>query len=179
MEVALSLCRAPKLVLDLGTGSGAIALAIADECRAADVWAVDASPEALELGRANDPHGTVKFVEGDWYQSLPARLQESFDLIVCNPPYVSEAEYGDLDPVIREWEPRAALVSGPTGLEALETVAWGAGRWLRPGGVLALECAPHQTDTVVSLCAAAGLTDARAHDDLTGRARVVTAKRGA
>ncbi len=178
VEVALSLCRAPRLALDLGTGSGAIALAIADECRAAEVWAVDASSEALELARANDPDGLVTFVEGDWYKLLPARLQGSIDLIVSNPPYVSESEYRDLDPVVREWEPRPALVSGPTGLECLESVTWGAKRWLRRRGVLALECAPHQIDAVVSLCSAAGLDDATAHPDLSGRGRVVTARRG-
>ena len=179
VEVALSLCRAPRLVLDLGTGSGAIALAIADECRAAEVWAVDASEEALELARSNDVDRAVKFVHGDWYGALPARLQDSFDLIVSNPPYVSEPEFVELDAVVREWEPRHALVSGSSGLECLETIAWGAGRWLTPGGVLALECAPHQIDAVVSMCAAAGLTDATSHPDLTGRARVVTANRGA
>lgn len=178
VEVALSLRRAPRLVFDLGTGSGAVALAIADECRAADVWAVDASPDALELARSNDPDGTVTFVQGDWYAPLPKGLQGCVDLIVSNPPYVSEPEYGELDAVVRDWEPRSALVSGPSGLECLETVTWGAVTWLTPGGVLALECAPHQIDAVVSMCAAAGLAEATAHPDLTGRARVVTANRG-
>lgn len=178
VEVALSLCNAPRRAVDLGTGSGAIALSIARECRGAEVWAVDASPEAAALARSNDPHGTVSFVEGSWYDAVPAELRGSVDLIVSNPPYVSESEYDELDPVVREWEPRGALVSGPTGLECLETVIDGAVEWLAPRGVFALECAPHQIEAVVSRCAASGLRAPTAHPDLTGRARVVTANRG-
>ena len=179
VEVALSLCRAPARAADLGTGSGAIALAIADECRTAEVWAVDASADALDLARSNDPGGTVTFVQGDWYHALPGHLKGSLDLVVSNPPYVSESEYEGLDPVVRDWEPRAALVSGPTGLECLGAVINGAPGWLAPGGFLALECAPHQIDALISRCVAVGLVDACAHPDLTGRARVVTARRSA
>lgn len=176
--VALSTCPVPRRALDLGTGSGAIALAIADERRKTEIWAVDVSSDALALARSNDPSGTVKFVEGDWYDALPEALRNSFDLIVSNPPYVSQSEYGDLDPVVREWEPFAALVSGPTGLECLETVIGGAPDWLTRTGVLALECAPHQVDAVIERCGAAGLQGATAHPDLTGRLRVVAASRG-
>ena len=177
VEVALSICAAPRRAVDLGTGTGAIALSIADECRKAEVWAVDSSPDALSLARANDVHGRVNFVEGDWYGALPPEMKGAFDLIVSNPPYVSEPEYEALDPVVREWEPRAALVSGPNGLECLGTVVGGALDWLAPGGLLALECAPHQVEAVLSRCRVVGLQDATAHPDLTGRARVVTAKR--
>lgn len=177
VEVALSRCPAPRVVVDLGTGTGVIALAIASECPDAEVWAVDSSADALALARSNDAQGTVKFVEGDWYDALPLNLAGTADLIVSNPPYVSESEFPELDAVVREWEPRTALVSGPTGLEGLGTVVAGAQRWLAPGGVLGLECAPHQIDAVLQLCATRGLRDATSHPDLTGRARVVTAKR--
>ena len=177
VEVALSLARNPRVVLDLGTGSGAIALAIAAERPRAQVWAVDASPEALALSRANDPDERVTFLEGEWYDPIPSELAGSVDLIVSNPPYVSEAEFEDLEPTVREWEPKRALVSGPTGLECLETIIQGAPGWLGPGGVLALECAPHQAETVISLCVSASLSDAVARNDLAGRLRVVTAIR--
>ncbi|HUR48469.1 MAG TPA: peptide chain release factor N(5)-glutamine methyltransferase [Acidimicrobiales bacterium] len=178
VEVALSFCPAPRQVVDLGTGTGAIALSVASECPAAEVWAVDISPDALELARCNDVSGRVRFLHGDWYGALPTELMGDVDLIVSNPPYVSELEYAQLDAVVREWEPRSALVSGPTGLECLATVIAGASAWLAAGGVLALECAPHQTEQVARLCSAHGLVDPASHPDLTGRARVVTAKQG-
>lgn len=177
VEVALSRCTHPRRVVDLGTGSGAIALAIASECPDAAVWAVDSSPDALALARSNDPEGAVTFVEGDWYAGLPAHLGGTTDLIVSNPPYVSAAEYADLESVVRDWEPRAALVSGPSGLECLRPIVEGAPAWLAPAGVLAVECAPHQVDAVLELCRLAGLGEATAHPDLTGRPRVVTASR--
>lgn len=179
VEVALSLCPELRLAIDLGTGTGAIALSIASERPDAAVWAVDSSADALALARSNDAEGRVKFVEGDWYDALPVDLAGTADLIVSNPPYVSESEYRDLDPVVREWEPRSALVSGPTGLECLETVIAGAEIWLAPGGVLAVESAPHQIEALLQLCATHGLSEATGHLDLTGRARVVTAKRSA
>ena len=177
VEVALSRCARPRRVVDLGTGTGAIALAIAAERPTTQVWAVDVSADALSLARANDADERVEFVEGEWYDALPAELMGTVDLIVSNPPYVSEPEFAQLDPVVRDWEPRSALVSGPTGLECLETVIAGAPAWLALGGVIALECAPHQIDEVVRLCAAQGLSEPISHPDLTGRARVVTAKR--
>ena len=175
VEVALSLVRNPRVVVDLGTGSGAIALAIAAERPKAQVWAVDSSPDALSLARANDPEGTVTFLEGEWYDPLPSELAGAVDLIVSNPPYVTEAEFEELDPTVRDWEPKPALVSGPTGLECLEPIVEAAPGWLSPGGVIALECAPHQADDVISLCEAASLNQATAHHDLAGRLRVVTA----
>ena len=177
VEIALSLCPAPECVVDLGTGSGAIALAIAAERPDAKVWAVDFSADALALARSNDVDGAVYFVQGEWYDALPRDLGGRVDLIVSNPPYVSEAEYSAVDAVIRDWEPRAALVSGPSGLECLETIIDGAPGWLSPGGLLALECAPHQVHALSARCAEAGLELPTVHEDLAGRARVVTANR--
>lgn len=175
VEIALSLARNPRCAVDLGTGTGAIALSIAAERPGVEVWGVDASSDALALARSNDQDGTVNFVEGDWYEALPPELIGEVDLIVSNPPYVSEPEYADLESVVREHEPRSALVSGPSGLECLETVVANAPTWLGQGGVLAVECAPHQVDAVVELCAMADLRGCTAHADLTGRPRTVTA----
>lgn len=177
VEVALAACPEPGRVLDLGTGSGAIALSVASAYRDAEVWAVDASPDALALARENDAAGKVQLVEGDWYSALPDDLAGSFDLIISNPPYVTEGEFAELEPAVRDWEPRAALVSGPSGLECLEQVIEGAPPWLSAGGVLALECAPHQIDAVIALCRSAGLVEAAAHEDLAARGRIVTAHR--
>ena len=179
VEIALRAQPHARRVLDLGTGSGAIALGIAAERPDAEVWAVDSSPDALDLARENDVGGRVTFVEGDWYAALPADLSGRFDLIVSNPPYVTDVEFEALDPVVREWEPRAALVSGPSGLESLEQVIAGAPAWMSDGAVLALECAPHQVDQVIELTRAAGFSDTMAHADLAERGRVVTAKLGA
>jgi release factor glutamine methyltransferase len=146
--------------VDLGTGSGAIALAIAAEGGSSglplDVWATDVSPDALDVARANrdtlavtDPEaaGRVTFAEGSWFDALPDRLARRVDLVVSNPPYVAEAEYDDLEPTVREWEPRSALVaprgrSGVAGLADVEAVVAGAGAWLARSGALVVELAP-------------------------------------
>ena len=177
VEVALSLAPRPRRVVDLGTGSGAIAIAVATACPDAEVWAVDASPEALELARTNDADRRVHFVEGHWYDELPPELAGEIDLIISNPPYVSEPEFAELDRVVRDWEPKSALVAGPSGLECLREIVSAAPAWLAGGGVLALECAPHQADEVVALCGDAGLERGRSHLDLAGRQRMVTASR--
>ena len=119
--------------VDLGTGSGAIALALATERPGLEVWGVDASPDALAVARANlgglgMAGGGVRLLEGSWFDPLPEGLRGRVDLIVANPPYVRGDE--DLDPSVREWEPAAALVSGPTGLEAYEVIVAGARDWL-------------------------------------------------
>lgn len=179
LEVALELFKAPARVVDLGTGSGAIALAVAAACHGVKVWAVDVSATALDLARHNAADNPdITFLEGHWYEPLPLELRGRVDLIVSNPPYVSQAEFAVLDPQVRDWEPRQALLSGPTGLECLERVIVGATDWLRPGGHLALECAPHQADEVADLCWAHGLVVVGVHPDLTGRPRVVSASRG-
>ena len=116
VEVALEL--EPRTVLDIGTGSGALALAIADELPEAEVVATDTSLDALAVAQANRERlGLEERVRLD-YGTLPAAGQ--FDLLVANLPYVSEGEWDRLAPEIRRFEPREALVSGPTGLEAIE-----------------------------------------------------------
>lgn len=179
VEVALSLVRNPRVVVDLGTGSGAIALAVATERPRAQVWAVESSPDALSLARANDEEGRVTFLEGEWFDPLPSELAGRVDLIVSNPPYVSQAELDQLDATVRDWEPHRALVSGPTGLECLEVIVDAAPGWLAPRGVIVLECAPHQVEAVVAMCERASFVDATHHADLAGRPRVVTATRSA
>ena len=118
VELALEL--QPGRVLDLGTGSGAIALAVADELPDCAVTAADTSAAALEVARANAERlglaDRVRFLEG----SLPPR--EEFDLVLANLPYVAEADWPSLQPEVTEWEPREALLAGPDGLDAIRTL---------------------------------------------------------
>jgi release factor glutamine methyltransferase len=169
-------------VADLGTGSGAIALALARELPDAEVWATDASADALAVARANvagaGSAGTrLRLRDGSWYDALPSELSGTFRLIVSNPPYIAEHEVAALPRDVVDWEPRSALVSGPTGYEALEALITGAPTWLDPaGGALVLELAPHQSDRAVELAASAGFVDVRVDHDLVGRARVLVAR---
>ena len=120
----------PPFVVDLGTGSGAIALAVAAEVPDALVWATDVSDDALAVARANLAGSgsavgpRVRLAAGRWYEALPDALRGRVDLIVSNPPYVAEGE--ELPAEVADWEPRDALVSGATGLEAIDEVVAGA-----------------------------------------------------
>jgi release factor glutamine methyltransferase len=169
-------------VADLGTGSGAIALALATELPDAEVWATDASDDALAVARANaagvgTPATRVRLRSGSWFAALPTELRGTFKVIVSNPPYVAEHEVADLPADVANWEPRAALVSGPTGLEAIEEIVAGAWEWLdSAGAALVVELAPHQADAALELAGAAGFTDARVARDLAGRDRVLVAR---
>jgi release factor glutamine methyltransferase len=171
-------------VADLGTGSGAIALALARELPDAEVWATDHSPGALAVARANVA-GTaaaatrVRVAEGDWFDALPREHRGAFQLIVSNPPYIADAEFAGLPAVVAGHEPKAALVSGPTGLEAIEALVAGASDYLMPGaGTLVVEVAPHQAATAVALARRVGFADAHAEPDLAGRDRVLVARGG-
>ena len=134
-------------VADLGTGSGAIGLAVASEEPLVDVWATDVSVDALAVARANTvgigrAGARVRLVQGDWFDALPDDLAGTLAVIVANPPYVAAAD--PLPAEVVDWEPAAALVAGPTGREALDHLVDHAGPWLRPGGALVLELSPGQ-----------------------------------
>jgi release factor glutamine methyltransferase len=163
-------------IADLGTGSGAIALALARERPLAQVVATDASPEALAVACANARHhglDRVEFRLGDWLAPLG---EETFDLIASNPPYVA-----DDDPHVGEgdlrFEPRAALTSGVDGLDAIRTIAAGAPAHLHPGGHLLLEHGYGQGEAVRAILAAAGFDDIATLRDLEGRERVTLGAR--
>jgi release factor glutamine methyltransferase len=170
-------------VADLGTGSGALALALAAELPAAEVWATDVSREALEVARANlaairpAAASRVHFAEGMWYEALPARVRGRLRVIVSNPPYVTEAEFADLPAEVRDHEPTGALVAGPTGRECLDHLVAGGLEWLEPGGALVLELAPDQAGPLRTAAEAAGYDAVAVHRDLAGRDRVLVARR--
>jgi release factor glutamine methyltransferase len=157
------------LVLDVGVGSGAIALAIADEHRGASIVAADSSRAALDLARENldgaGVNGRVRLVESD----LLAGVEGPFDLVVSNPPYVSPEEYETLQPEIRLYEPYEAVVGVGVG----ETVAGQARRLLRPDGKLVLECGDGQAASLAAALRALGYSDVVETPDLAGRDRVV------
>ena len=165
-------------VLDLGTGSGAIALAIAHEEKRAVVTATDQSIEALEIAKTNanllDVLPQVKFALGSWYQALnPEAL---FDIILSNPPYISSQDRhlgeGDL-----RFEPISALTDHAGGLSCLEIIIGGAMVHLKPHGLLAVEHGFDQAEAVISLMKMAGLTDIQSHLDLAGHHRVVSGRK--
>lgn len=154
-------------VADLGTGSGAIALAIARARRDARVSAVERSAPALAVARRNGARLgiAVEWLQGSWWAPLAGRR---FDLVVANPPYVAA---GDVHLHALAAEPLAALSPGPEGLEALRAIVGGAPAHLRPGGWLLLEHGHDQADAVRELLRSAGLLDAATRADLAGLPR--------
>jgi len=158
-------------VVDLGTGSGAIALALANELPTARIIATDASKEALAVAARNAQRlqlTNVAFVQGNWFAALPA---QRFDLIVSNPPYIASGD-PDLAADVRRSEPALALISGPTGLEAIELIVRESPRYLGAGGWLVLEHGWKQAAAVRELLVRTGFTHVRSHADLAGHERV-------
>lgn len=178
--VELALARlpadAPVRVADLGTGSGAIGLAIASERPQAQVLATDASIEALDVARGNAVRngiGNVAFRHGSWLQPLG---DETFDLIASNPPYIADGDphlaRGDL-----RFEPPMALSCGPDGLDAIRTIVRDAPACLRPGGWLLLEHGWEQGEAVRALLAEAGFVEVGTERDLEHRDRITLGRR--
>jgi release factor glutamine methyltransferase len=171
--------RAGLHVVDVGTGSGAIALALATEGPFARVVATDREEAALEVARENAarvaPPVPVELRRGDLLEPVAG---ERFDVVVSNPPYVGEEEAGGLDPEVREWEPHAALFAGPGGLDLLRRLVPAAAAALRGGGLLALEIGAAQGPAVARLIEETeSFGPARVRADLAGRDRVVVAER--
>jgi release factor glutamine methyltransferase len=188
VEVALE--RRPDRVLDVGTGSGAIALAVADELPAAEVVATDTSPGALEVARANASRlglaDRVRFEAG----TVPAG--EAFDLVLANLPYVAEPEWAGLETEVTQWEPREALLAGADGLDAyrelLAPLDAGPAECLRPtfsdqstpldaAAAIAVEIGVGQSVEVAELLRDAGFSQVSVREDLAGLERVVTGVR--
>jgi len=167
-------------VLDLGTGSGAIALAIASEWPAAAVTASDASEAALDTARENARalglEDRVRFMLGDWFDAVGG--DERFEVIVSNPPYIATGEWDQLPEDVRGFEPQHALFSGATGLEALREIVDDAPLHLVAGGLLALELAEMRATEVAGwLEGAHDWSGVTLLDDLSGRPRVLLARR--
>ncbi len=167
-------------VLDLGTGSGCIAVSIAHQKKDARVIAVDVSPDALDIaGRNAERHGVadrIDFRQGDLLAAVPA--DGRFDLIVSNPPYVTPGELAGLAPEVRDHEPRLALDGGPDGLAFYRRIAMGAGAFLKPGGWLLVEIGATQDDAVRGLFGERGALEVgKTIRDAAGLPRVVAARK--
>lgn len=186
VEHAMSHVRGSKRVVnmaELGTGSGAIGLALLDELpfESAIVWMTDASEDALNVARANAAGigrqaVGARFSHGSWYDALPLELQGTLDVVVSNPPYIADGD-PEVDESVLAWEPHDALFAGASGLDDLRVIADGATTWLAPGGMLVVEMGHTLADAVSTMFADAGLIDVAVHQDLAQRNRFVTGVR--
>ncbi|HSD37985.1 MAG TPA: peptide chain release factor N(5)-glutamine methyltransferase [Rhodocyclaceae bacterium] len=171
VELALArLTQATPRVIDLGTGTGAIAISVALECLHANVTAVDASPAALAVAQDNAAKlaASVRFRHGCWFEPVAG---ERFDLIVSNPPYIAAGDVHLAQGDVR-FEPRSALVAGSDGLDDIRHIVDAAPEHLQPGGSLLLEHGYDQADAVRSLLSARGFVDVQSWRDLAGIERV-------
>lgn len=163
-------------VLDLGTGSGCIALSLATEGRFSRIVATDISADALEVAQENArrvrPERMPEFRFGNLFEPVAG---ERFDVVVSNPPYIAEPEYRELDPSVRDFEPQVALVSGRDGLAHTRAILERAGDHLMPGGLVALEVDSRRVGPSADLARAAGFLDVRIERDVFDRPRFLLA----
>ena len=167
---------AASLIVDIGTGSAALALALAHSYPKARVVATDICPQALQLARENIEAnrwvaGRITLREGDLFDALPSSMRGGVDILVSNLPYVAETEWPNLPTDVRA-EPYHALVGGPRGTELIERLAAGVSDWLRPSGTVTAEIGETQFNAAAKAFRAGGI-DARIFSDLTGRPRFV------
>jgi len=170
----------PASILDLGTGTGAIALSLASEREKTFVCAVDKSADALALARENsatalsqEAASRVKILQSDWFENVAG----TFDAIVSNPPYLTEEEWTSAQPEVREHEPRVALVSDNAGLADLEKILRSAREHLSDGGFIAFETGIAQHDALEKIARANGFSKTESKTDLSNRPRFFFAKR--
>lgn len=170
-------------ILDVGTGSGAIAVALASELPAAEIFATDVSEAALSIARRNALRHQVakriRFLQGDLFGAL-SEIREGFHLIVSNPPYIRHGEIADLDPEVSLWEPRSALDGGFDGLDFYRRIAAEAFRRLPPNGAVALEIGADMGAAVTALFEkVAAYAHVKVYQDYSGKDRIVVAHRDA
>jgi release factor glutamine methyltransferase len=168
------------VAVEIGCGTGVIAVSLALELPRLAVWATDLNPAAVDLARRNaHRHGVgarVEVLQGSRFDPLPARLKGGVDLLVSNPPYIASAEIEGLAREVADHDPHLALDGGADGLVFYRALAHGLGAWLRPGGRVALEIGADQGQTVPAILAASGIVDLEVHRDYAGRDRIVTGR---
>jgi len=182
VQCALDLLKgkAQPKVLDLGTGSGCIAISLAHRCKTAELTATDVSPDALAIAAQNAKKHTVgervQFRKGDLFAAVPEGAK--YELIVSNPPYIAPSEIETLAPDVKDHEPRLALDGGPDGLAFYRRIAAEAGRFLEPGGTVAVEIGSTQATAVREIFAAVGgWSLGNTISDMAGRPRVIAARK--
>lgn len=189
VEVVLDEMRArvvsePVRCLDLGTGTGAIALSIIREWPSASVVATDLDDAALSLATDNaallsdEERGRLTLLRGSWFEALEplAPIARVFDVICANPPYLSTTEWADVDEIVRDNDPRVALVGGEVGTEQITQILRAAPAYLREGALVAMEIGWTQGAAAVGIATAAGASDVRVLPDLAGRDRLLLAR---
>lgn len=178
-QIVEQLSEAPGRILDLGTGSGALALAFAQKYPEARVDAVDVSPQALSLARENAQslglESQVQFHEGNWFTPLDSS-ENQYDLIVSNPPYLTKKEMATAEPEVADYEPHDALVSGDDGLDAIRKIFNEVETFLKKGGLFALETGIDQQAELDALSTAANLKGS-CLNDFSGRPRFYFARK--
>ena len=177
-----ALARLPEeggIAADIGTGSGAIALALAQERPSAEVWATEISPPALAWAERNASasSSSIHLVRGDLFAGLPPSLRGRVDVVVSNPPYVMAAEADALPDEVKMHEPAVALFACRDGLDVIKRVAAEAREWLREGGWLVLEIGAGQGSQAFALVEGLGYFQVSVRRDLAGRERIVEARR--
>ena len=171
---ALNTVDENTVIVDLGTGSGALALALKHAFPEARVYATDVDPDAVALARENLDHAGVTVLTGDLFAALPFGMRGQVDLLISNPPYVADGD--DIPSEVRDYEPARALFAGPRGDEILERIAEQAFYWVKPGGWLFLEIGETQARRAMELFAD---FQCSVYEDMTGRPRILAGYRGA
>ena len=165
-----------KSVLELGTGSGAIAITLACEWKEVQVTAIDISEDALSLAKLNAENFNVQnkihFLKSDWFETV----RGSFDLIISNPPYIGLVEQDEIAAEVIKYDPEIALFAGRDGLEAYKRIIPNLAKFLNPDGLVVLETGASQSNQVKNMMNAVGFIDAKIVKDLSGKDRLVAAK---
>jgi release factor glutamine methyltransferase len=171
----------PSTVLDFGTGSGCLAIALACKCPAAEVYAVDISPEALALARQNATRHSlaerIRFLQGDGFAALPERMR--FDLIISNPPYIPSGDIASLQPEVRDYDPHCALDGGADGLDYGRRLAAESAPFLKPHGQIMLEFGDGQAERLREVFQQQKWIVESIEEDYTHRLRILVAARSA
>jgi len=169
----------PSTVLDFGTGSGCLAIALASKCPAAEVYAVDISPEALAAARRNAArHGLaerIRFLQGDGFAALPEEVR--FDLVISNPPYIPNGDIASLQPEVRDYDPRRALDGGADGLDYARRLAAESARLLKPAGRIMLEFGDGQAEPLRAILQGQNWIVEAIEEDYAHQPRILVARR--
>ena len=177
VEKVLELPSSKLSLIDLGTGSGCIAISIARERPNFEVFASDISNDALKIAKKNSKfyQTSINFIKSDWF----AKIDRKFDIIISNPPYISKKEYNNLPLCIRRFEPKIALSSGSKGLDSIKTIINQFFKYLRPKGMLFLEIGSTQKKIIEKIFHYNGCKKIEFFNDLSGKCRVVCVKKDA